>query len=68
MHTRKSEKRVWFCCETDTDHGRVGFIIDLGFPVIDLVLLGDGKIGLNTTLRIEELDFCARFDKTVCDF
>lgn len=66
--TRQSEKRVWFCCETDADHGRVGFVVYFGFPVVDLVLLGDWKIGLHTALGVKELNFRAPFNETVCDF
>lgn len=66
-HTRHSEQRIRFGTDTDPDHGRLGLIVDLRFPVVDLILLRDGQVGLYTTLGVEELDFCAPFHKAVCN-
>ena len=41
-HTRHSEQRVGFRSHPDTYHCRVGLIVYFRFPVVNLILLGNG--------------------------
>lgn len=48
MKTGHAKERIRLGGDADTDCGCIGLVIDLGFPVIHIVLFGNGKVGLNT--------------------
>ena len=65
--TRHSEKRIGFGSHTNADLSVVGFVVDFGFPIVDLVLFGYRQIGLDATFGIEKLNLSAAFNKAVCN-
>ena len=68
IRTRQPEQRIRLRRQPNTDGRVLRLVIDLRLPVVDLVLLGDGQVGLHAAFRIVELDLGARFDEAVCDF
>ena len=65
--TRKSKERIWFRGHADAYHRIIWLFVDLGLPVVNLILLGHGQVAHDSAFGIKELDFGPRFDKTVCD-
>lgn len=65
QRTRHSENGIWLCGNANTNGGCIWLVVDLGLPIVDLVLLGYGQIGLHTALGIKELDFSTAFDEAV---
>lgn len=65
--TGEAEHGVGFGAHADGHEGGVGFIVDLGFPVVHFVLFWDGEVALDRALGVKEFNFCPLLDKAVCD-
>jgi hypothetical protein len=67
VFTWQSEQRVRLRGQANGNAGSLGLFVDLGLPVVDLVLLGDWEVALHTAFGVEELDLGAALDKAVCN-
>jgi hypothetical protein len=65
--TRQSEERIRLGSHADTEKSVFGLFVDLGFPVVDIVLLGNREIAHDGAFRVKEFDFGTSFDKAVGD-
>lgn len=63
--TRESEKRVRLGSHADTDDTALGLLVDLGLPIVHVVLFGYREIAQHGALRVKELDLCASLNKAV---
>lgn len=64
-HTGQSEQRIGFCGHSNAEQGILRLFVNLGFPIIDIVLLGNRQVAHDGALGVEELDFRTGLDKTV---
>jgi hypothetical protein len=67
VFTWQPEQRVRLRGQTNSNAGSLGLFVDLGLPVVDLVLLGDWKVALHTAFGVEEFNLGAALDKAVCN-
>lgn len=65
MQPGQAEQRIWLRRQADTNHGRLGFIVELGFPVVYLVLFRNREIALHATLRVEEFNLRPGLDEAI---
>ena len=63
--TRKPKQGVRLRSHADTQQCILGLIVDLRFPIVDLVLLGDWQVTHNSALGVKELNLCPSFYKAV---
>ncbi len=63
--TGHSEQWIRFSGKPNSDNSRVWLVVDLGFPVIDFVLLRHRQIALNAAFRVEEFNLGAAFYKAI---
>lgn len=66
--TRHAEERIRLGGHADAQEGRLRLVVDLGLPVINIVLFWDGQVAHDGALGVEELDFSTGFDETISDF
>ncbi len=66
--TWESEEGVRLGSHADAEQGRFGLFVDLGFPVVDVVLFRYGQVAHDGAFGIVKLDFGAAFDEAVGDF
>ena len=65
MHTRHAEEGIRLGSHTDAQEGILGLLVDLGLPVVNVILLGYREVAHDGALRIEKLNFRSAFDKAV---
>lgn len=65
-HTWQPEQRIGLCSHPDGEQRGLRLLIDLCFPVINLVLFGNGQVRHYGTFGVEELYFRAALDETIC--
>ena len=63
--TRKTKQRVRLGRHANGEQRVLGLLVDLGLPVVDVVLLGDGQVAHDGALRVEEFDLGAGLDEAV---
>ena len=63
--TGHSEQWIRFRGKTNSDNSRVQLVVDLGFPVIDFVLLWYRQIALNAAFGVEKFNLGAAFHKAI---
>lgn len=67
QQTWQPKERIRLGSHADTEQCVLSLLVDLGLPVVDVILLGHGQVGEHGALRVEELDLGAGLDETVSD-
>lgn len=66
--TRQSKERVWLGGHTNSNKRVLGLFVDLGLPVVDVVLLGHGQVAHDGAFGIEKLNLGSGLDEAICNF
>lgn len=66
--TRKSKQRIRLGGHANRDQRALGLFVDLGLPVVDVVLLGHGQVAHDGALGIEEFNLGSGLNEAVCNF
>lgn len=64
----QAEERVRLGSHANTEQGAFGLFVNLGFPVVDVILFGNGQVAHDGAFRVVEFDFGSCLDKAVCHF
>ena len=65
--TWQTEQWIRLGGHANTDQAGIRLIVDLGFPIVDFVLLRDWQITLNAAFGVEEFNLCSCLDEAIGD-
>ena len=63
----QAEERVWLSSHADAKQSVFRLFVNLGLPVVDVILLGNRQVAHDGALGVVEFDFGTGFDEAVCD-